>query len=86
MFKLCMADSTIILKSYIYYAIQSKSRLTCLAADYRAGIPCFVCVFDESTWKNICVTQLFLLCQILGFICNNKSASIEDLEDRMVQI
>ena len=42
----------------------------------------FVCVFDESSRKNICVTRVFLLCQIQGFIYNNKSANIEDLKDR----
>ena len=31
---------------------------------------------------EICVTRLFLLFKIQGFMCNNKSASIKDLEDQ----
>ena len=28
-----------------------------------------ICVFDESSWKNIRLTRLFLLCQVQGFMC-----------------
>ena len=39
----------------------------------------FACVFDESS----CIYMfLFLLRQILGFMCNNKSVNIEDLGDQ----
>ena len=43
-----------------------------------------VYVFDESPWKDICVTRIFLLCPIQGFMCNNKSNNIEDLEDQTI--